>query len=116
MRGRSISPPRGARQTELSQTSEGCTVAPNILKREIRQFEAEELVALLDYFVENWPVVTLAPTLTKTFLWSWGRRSEVVSLKWQQIRLVGNEVHFKTIGKRGVEKWFRIPNTVHQEL
>lgn len=29
---------------------------------------------------------------------------------------MGKEVHFKTIGKRGVEKWFRISNTVHQEL
>jgi integrase len=58
----------------------------------------------------------VAQALAKTFLWSWGRRSEVVGLQWEQIRIVGKEIHFATIGKWGVEKWFRIPNDLHVEL
>ena len=84
--------------------------------RAIRQFNAEELISLLDHLTTKWPVMTVATALAKTFLWSWGRRSEVVSLQWDQIRLVGKEVHFDTIGKWGVKKWFRIPIELHDEL
>ena len=84
--------------------------------REIRQFDGEELLALLDHFEANWPQVTIATAMTKVFLWSWGRRSEVASLRWSECRIVGNECHFESVGKWGVDKWFRIPEALYREL
>jgi integrase len=84
--------------------------------REIRQFDGEELLALLDHFETNWPQVTVATAMTKVFLWSWGRRSEVAGLQWGECRIVGNECHFESVGKWGVDKWFRIPEALYREL
>ena len=85
-------------------------------ERPVRQFDAEELISLLDQLAKKWPQLSVASALAKTFLWSWGRRSEIVSLRWDEFRPVGNEYHFNTIGKWGVEKWFRIPEGLFQEI
>lgn len=90
-------------------------------EREIRQFDEQELVSLLDYFDCNWPGVTFATALAKTFLWSWGRRSEIATLRWGDAKIVGNESggferHFETVGKWAVDKWFRIPEALYEEL
>ena len=82
----------------------------------IRQFDNDELVSILNYFENNWSRVTIAPLLAKVFLWSWTRKSELVELRWEQLRQVGDEIHFEIVGKWGVDKWFRIPKTLFDEL
>jgi len=47
--------------------------------------------------------------MLKVFVWSWARREEVAGLKWDDLRVVEDEIHFDTVGKWGIEKWFRIP-------
>jgi integrase len=54
--------------------------------------------------------------LAKVFLWSWGRRREIAGLKWADARIAGSERHFESIGKWGVDKWFRIPQELYDEL
>jgi integrase len=85
-------------------------------KKKIEQFNAEELLALLEHFRKTWPGVTAAEAMLKVYVWSWARREEVAGLKWEDLRPVGDEVHFDTVGKWGVGKWFRIPRAVHDEL
>jgi integrase len=85
-------------------------------ERPLRQFDPTELLSILDYFEERWPIVTIAALVTKVFLWSWGRKSEVVGLRWDMLRQVGSEVHFEIVGKWGVVKWFRIPESLYDEL
>jgi integrase len=84
--------------------------------RPIRQLDADELVSVLDYFSRQWSCVAVATLLAKTLLWSWTRREEVTELRWASLRCVGGERHFEAIGKHGVEKWFRIPEGLYQEL
>ena len=85
-------------------------------EKPIRQFEAEELISLLDYLGSEWPGVTVAASVAKVCLWSWGRKSEVMGLKWEDLRVVGSEHHFKVVGKWGIDKWFRIPEPLYLEL
>ena len=85
-------------------------------KKKIEQFKAEELLALLEHFRKTWPGVTAAEAMLKVYVWSWARREEVAGLKWEDLRPVGDEIHFDTVGKWGVGKWFRIPRAVHDEL
>ena len=85
------------------------------MQKPIRQFDADELLAFLDYLGSEWPGVTIATALAKVFLWSWGRREEVACLTWRQLRVVGNEYHFESVGKRGVDKWFRLPEGLTPE-
>lgn len=85
-------------------------------ERPLRQFDPTELLSILDYFEERWQIVTVAALATKTFLWSWGRKSEIVGLRWDMVRQVGSEVHFEIVGKWGVVKWFRIPGSLYEEL
>ena len=85
-------------------------------EKDIRQFDYGELLSLLDFFVAEWPNVTFAPAFVKVSLWSWGRRQEISSLRWDEARVLGNEFHFEITGKWGVTKWFRIPETLYQEL
>ncbi len=85
-------------------------------KKELRQFDHSELIALLDYFDEKWPGLRFAPALAKVLLWSWGRKEEISSLKWTSLRVVGNEYHFDSTGKWAVNKWFRIPKPLFEEL
>lgn len=84
--------------------------------REIRQYDAGELLSLLQYFNEKWAGVTVALALAKSFLWSQCRRDELTALKWEQFRGVGQERHFRVVGKWDVEKWFRIPEGLYQDL
>lgn len=84
--------------------------------RPIRQFDSEELLSLLKYFEVKWPGVSVGSLMAKVCLWSQCRRTEVTSLTWDQLRQVGSEHHFEIIGKWGVEKWFRVPDTLYHEL
>jgi integrase len=96
--------------SQIIQHATGSTDKP------IRQFSPEELVSILDYFEKKWEEVTVATAATKSFLWLWCRLSELASLKWGDLRIVGNEYHFVIIGKWGVEKWARIPDGLYEEL
>jgi integrase len=82
----------------------------------IRQFDGDELLSILDYLEQQWPCVAIAPLVAKVFLWSWGRKSEVTGLRWDMLRPVGDEVHFEIVGKWAVDKWFRIPKPLFDEL
>jgi integrase len=85
-------------------------------KRPIRQFDGPELISLLDFSEKRWPGVPVVQAVAKVCLWSWCRRAEVMGLTWTALRTVGNEHHFEVIGKWGIEKWFRIPEDLYQEL
>ena len=77
--------------------------------KKIEQLKGEDLLKLLQQFRKAWPGVTAAESMLKVYVWSWARREEVAGLKWEDLRIVGDEFHFDTVGKWGVEKWFRIP-------
>ena len=61
----------------------------------IRQFSPEELVSILDYFDDKWQGVSVATAAAKGFLWLWCRLSELASLKWDDLRIVGDEYQFR---------------------
>ena len=46
----------------------------------IRQFTADELGSILDYFGSEWQEMSVAPAAAKSFLWLWCRLSELVNL------------------------------------
>jgi hypothetical protein len=83
-------------------------------ERPIRQFDTNELLSLLTFFETKG--LAVGPAALKVFLWSSCRKLEVASLTWDSLRLVGKEVHFEVLCKWGIEKWFRIPESLHQEL
>jgi hypothetical protein len=85
-------------------------------EKPIRQFDPEELLSLLDYLDQRWQGVTVAALLAKALLWSGGRRAEVTSLTWKQVRVIGQEVHFDVVGKWGVRRWVRFPQALYEEL
>lgn len=70
----------------------------------------------LSFSRKRWPGVTVAQAMCRVFLWSWSRKNEISGLEWSGYRQVGNEHHFETVGKWGVEKWFQLPERVFQEL
>ncbi|MGI9177589.1 MAG: hypothetical protein ACR2IT_07010, partial [Pirellulales bacterium] len=82
----------------------------------VRHFTGEELVDFLAHLRTAWPTVTAGELMLKVFLWSWGRRQEVAGLTWDALRLVDDECHLFMAGKWRVEKWFRIPRPVYDEL
>ncbi|MBL8795030.1 MAG: hypothetical protein JNM56_14060 [Planctomycetia bacterium] len=82
----------------------------------IRQFDHVELLSLLDHFQNHWPEISVGPLVAKVCLWSWSRREEVMSLQWSMLRTVDDERHFEIEGKRGVKKWFRVPDGLFGEL
>jgi len=84
--------------------------------RPVRQFDENELLSILEYLQKGWPTVTVGPLVVKVLLWSWCRRREVAGLRWDNSRSVGSERHFEVVGKWGVEKWFRIPESLYHEL
>lgn len=84
--------------------------------RPIRQFDDEELLSLLDYLETHWSGVPVSAALARVLLWSWGRKQEILGLKWDSLRNCGDEIDFETVGKRGVEKWFHIPAGLYEEL
>lgn len=81
-----------------------------------RHLSDEELLSILDYLEGRWPSVTTGALFAKTSLWMWARRAEVASLRWENLRVVGNEYHFDFIGKWGIRKWARIPTGLYREL
>jgi integrase len=85
-------------------------------KAAIRQFDAAELLSLLAEVQETWEDVPVAAAAVKVFLWSGSRKLEVAGLTWDMLRVVGQEYHFEVVGKWGVQRWFRIPEAVYQEL
>ena len=85
-------------------------------KKKIRQFDGDELLDVLNHFEAKFPEVTVAQAAVRTFYWSGCRRKEVVNLKWENLRGDCGEYHFEIVGKAGVEKWFRIPKKLYQEL
>ncbi len=85
-------------------------------EKEIRQYDGGELLSLLRYFDEKWPGVTVAPALAKVFLWSQCRRDEVTALRWEQLKEMGQERHFRVVGKWDVEKWFTLPEGLFHDL
>src|SRR5262249_57272121 len=86
------------------------------VRQPIRQFDNEELVSLMDFFESDWKDVPLGALAAKVFLWSSARKLEVASLQWSQVRTAGHEIHFQIVGKWGVERWFRLPEAIYQEM
>lgn len=84
--------------------------------RPLRQFSPEELLSLLDHFGENWPGLAFAPAFVAVSLWSGSRRREISSLRWEDVREVGTEIHFESIGKHAVTKWFRVPRCLYEQM
>jgi integrase len=82
----------------------------------VRQFDAGELLGFLDYLEREWTGVTIGTLLAKVYLWSAGRQEEVTGLRWSQHREVEGEHHFHIVGKRGVQRLFRIPEALYREL
>jgi integrase len=85
-------------------------------KKVIRQFSGSEIISLLDHLESTWADIPVGSLLAKVFLWSAARKSEVTSLQWGQLRQFGEEYHFQIVGKWAVERWFRIPANLIQEL
>lgn len=81
-----------------------------------RHFNEQELMSLLEYFEKQWVGLSFAPAYIKVCLWSWARREEISNLKWDSLRNVGREVHFDSVGKWGVRKWFRLPENLVTEI
>ena len=87
----------------------------------LRQFDAAELVSLLDFVEGGSPDVPVAALAVKVLLWSCCRKLELAGLTWDMLRLIGPadapaEVHFDFVGKHGVPRWFRIPDGLYREL
>lgn len=85
-------------------------------ERPIRHFTHEELLSVLDYFETKWKEVRIAASAVKLCLWTWTRVAELASLRWDDLRSVSQEYHFRIVGKMGVEKWARIPQGLYEEL
>lgn len=83
---------------------------------EVRQFTPDELASIIEFFEQNYSLVTVARLAAQTFFWSCARREEIAGLEWSRLRLVGEEVHFDMVGKWRVRKWFRIPARLYEEL
>jgi integrase len=85
-------------------------------EKPIRQFEHTEIESFLHYLETTWIDVTVASLVAKVFLWSAARQQEVVALRWSSLRRIGDEVHFEIVGKAGVERWFRLPSAIYEEM
>jgi len=86
------------------------------VQQPIRQFDSEELLALLTFLEIEWQDVPLGALAAKLFLWSSARKLEIASLQWSQVRVTAQEYHFQIVGKWGVERWFRVPEGLYNEL
>ncbi len=84
--------------------------------REVRQFDAEELLSLLGHAEGKWSAVPAGAAAFRTLLWSGLRREELACLSWDSARVRGDERHFEVVGKRGVKRWFRLPEPLYREL
>jgi integrase len=86
------------------------------VEKPVRQFNTAELLGFLDYLDREWPGFTVGAALAKVYLWSACRQEEVTTLRWDQHREVEGQHHFHIVGKRNVERWFRVPAGLHEEL
>lgn len=84
--------------------------------RPVRQFDAEELLSLLTFIESQWDGVPAGALAFKTLLWSGLRREELARLSWSAARGVEGEHHFEVVGKRGVRRWFRLPDSLFRDL
>ena len=84
--------------------------------RPIRQFDSDELLSFLAFLESTWGGISVGIVAAKVFVWSGCRKLEVASLTWTSLRIVGDEYHFRIIGKRNVERWFRVPVALYREL
>lgn len=84
--------------------------------RDKRHYDDEELLSLLTFFETRWKPVPAAAGAAKVFLWSACRKMEVASLSWGSLRPIEGEYRFDIIGKRGIRRWFRVPEAVHQDM
>lgn len=85
--------------------------------REIRHFNEEELLSLLDYFEQEWKGVSVAASFIKMCLWTSCRREEISELRWSHFRRVSStELHFYVKGKWRVERWVRLPSKVVEQV
>jgi integrase len=75
-----------------------------------------ELLGFLTHLESEWGGVTVGPLLAKVYLWSAGRQEEVTSLRWGQYREIEGGHHFHIVGKRGVQRLFRVPDALCREL
>lgn len=85
-------------------------------EREIRQFDADELLSFLDFIEKRFPGLTIPLLATKTYLWSACRKLEVTGLRWDRLHLHKDEVHFEVKQKASRKRWFRIPTQLYQDL
>lgn len=110
-------------------------------ERPIRHFDDADLLSFLTFLEATWRGVPIAATAAKVFLWSCCRKLEVVGLKWEDTRLVFEDgragqprvigisewekavekprlrqFHFYVDAKMGVERRFRVPEALFQEL
>ena len=99
LRGRNPAVGRGVRGKLLTANPWKAFNGIEGTDKPIRQFTAEELGSILDYFGSKWKEVAVAPAATKALLWLWCRLSELVNLKWDDLRIVGTEYHFEIVGK-----------------
>jgi integrase len=86
------------------------------VKKPVRHFDVAELLSFLDYLENSWGSVTVGAAVAKMYLWSACRQDEITTLQWNALRVVDGEHHFEIVGKMGVERWFRIPDALFQEL
>ena len=82
----------------------------------LRHFTDAELISIIEFFEKSYPEVATARLAAQVFFWSCARRKEISSLKWDSLRLVGDEVHFDVVGKWMIRKWFRVPSKLYEEL
>jgi integrase len=85
-------------------------------EKTIQHFDADELLGFLGFLQEKWPEVRVAASATKVLLWSCCRRLEVAGLKWENVRSIDGQIHFEVVGKWGVERWFRVPEQLYQQM
>ena len=83
---------------------------------EQRHLDPAELLLMLDELGEKWSTVTVATLLVKVAIWSACRKEELASLSWNGLKEIRDERHFVVTGKHGVQKWFRVPNRLFEEL
>lgn len=85
-------------------------------EKTFRHFDAGEFCSFLEFLDQNWSGVPVASLAAKMLLWSCCRKSEIAGLRWDDLRLMGSEVHFEVEGKWGVERCFRIPRPLYEGL
>ena len=85
-------------------------------KAKPRRFDRQQLLDLIRYFESNWEGVTAAGLILRLFVWTWARRSEVVSIKYTDLREIDGVAYVFMSTKRQGEKWCRLPRSVYEEM